>query len=224
MRNYKTHRTVFAGNMVNTATVLSNLTQVQNTPGLETVLVQEMLMSKHHQTLFPLVKPIVAGCVIASGRDRLREWKFADSFHFDQLSKWQRLRDRMMWKGVTLQANIAIPDGTSLQDLSDFLYELRGDNAIVSVSFAGALCGYLPAEIPRNMCDLFNAKTGLLEEEVIVQVNCEMDEDEHDWKTILGRCFRALDVMHMPQALVLNTIKEDLLEDNGGRAPMPMAA
>ena len=190
MRNYKNKHLCFASRDVGTDIVLESLMKVQNNPAIETVIVQDLLVS-NHQILFPLIRSIVAGSTSTStlgGRD----WTFADSLSFQQFSTWQQHRNLMMWTKVTCQANILVPEGTPLKDIMDFFFRLGEDSTIDRVTFTKGAYGYQPPDIPTHVGNLMDADTRRLQEGINVQVQCHADKSDNTWKSLLKECCKAL--------------------------------
>ena len=64
-----------------------------------------------------------------------------------------------------------------------------------------------------------NSETRKLEEDIVLHVECDVGEDEHNWRAILKQCCKALAIIPITHPARLPTIEEeeDMGEDNAQR-------
>ncbi|CAB9528644.1 expressed unknown protein [Seminavis robusta] len=188
---------IFASDMVSLDFVSTRLDEIKSDKSIRRLEIEDLIISSHRAKLMGKVtKLLFAGD---------REWgsiSFVDSIPWDQFTWWRGRKSTVMaaFEGtkktatrnkITFQANVEVSSGLALKDLSSFLRDIKGQQGICNVTFAGALFGYSEGSMLEAL-DSVVSGDDTLSEMVTIKISYGW-KAEPDSSKLLDACIRDIE-------------------------------
>ncbi|CAB9498072.1 expressed unknown protein [Seminavis robusta] len=188
---------IFASDMVVSLDFVSaRLDEVKSDKSIRRLEIEDLIVSAHRPKLMGKVtKLLFAGD---------REWhaiSFVDSIPWDQFKWWQGRKRMVMFafegskntatrNKITFQANVEVSSGLALKEFGSLLRDIKGQQGICNVTFAGALFGYSEGS---EALDFIVSGDGTLSEMVTIKISFGWKADPNSYE-LLDACIQDIEL------------------------------